>query len=262
MRIQRLVSEQAPRYHITDGDKAFWVDDDINELMRAVRDPSARVEEAPLNPHGPQLVPVSPSKIVCVGLNYACHAREMNKPVPEHPLLFMKPPSSLLPPGGTIELPPHSSLVHHEAELAIIIGTRAKDVPQDLAMNHVLGYTCANDVTARDIQRKENRYTRGKGFDTFCPLGPVIVTAQDFDLKGVRVQCRVNGEVRQDGTLDDLLVRIEGIVSFISEIMTLMPGDVILTGTPMGVGELKNGDQVEVEVSGIGVLRNHVAAKV
>ena len=261
MRIQRLISDTGPRYHLTDGERAFWLNDDISELMRAVNHPSYRYEEAPLQPEGNLLVPVSPSKIVCVGLNYACHAREMNKAVPEHPLLFMKPSTALLPPGGTIELPQDSQLVHHEAELAVIIGTVAKDVPKHLAMNYVLGYTCANDVTARDIQRKENRYTRGKGFDTFCPLGPSIVTAADFDLRGVRVQCRVNDEVRQDGTLDDLLVRVEGIVSFISRVMTLLPGDVILTGTPMGVGQIQDGDTVEVEVSGVGVLRNPVASR-
>lgn len=203
------------------------------------------------------LPPTQPTKIVCVGLNYLHHAHEMNKQVPEEPLIFMKPTSALLAHGGAIELPPQSTLVHHEGELAVVIGERAKKVSKEDALGHVLGYTCANDVTARDIQRREKRYTRGKGFDTFCPLGPLLRLADGFDPAAQTVTLRVNGEVRQQSTIDDLIFKLDHIISFISHVMTLNPGDVILTGTPSGVGQLLDGDLVEVEISGIGILQNN-----
>lgn len=198
----------------------------------------------------------SPTKIVCVGLNYQHHADEMNKEVPQEPLIFMKPPSALNRHGGIIELPPQSELVHHEGELVLVVGRRARKVGVDEATDYIGGYTCGNDVTARDIQRRENRYTRGKGFDTFAPVGPVMVPADEFDPGAHHIVTRVNGEVRQESSLDDFIFSIPQVVSFISHVMTLEPGDLIFTGTPSGVGPLVDGDIVEVEIDGIGVLRN------
>ena len=198
-----------------------------------------------------------PSKIVCVGRNYAEHAKELGNEAPSEPILFLKPPSALLPHEGTIVRPAISNRVDHEAELAIIIGKEAKNVRQADWRDYVLGFTCANDVTARDIQKKDGQFTRGKGFDTFCPLGPSIVT--DLDVSDLRVTARVNGEVRQDGRTSQMMFPPPFLIEFISSIMTLLPGDVILTGTPSGVGPLEAGDVVEVEIEGIGVLRNHVA---
>lgn len=207
----------------------------------------------------PLAAPVEPSKVVCVGLNYAQHAAEMNKQVPEEPLLFMKPNTTINAPGGVIELPPQSAEVHHEGELAIVIGRTLKNASINEARAGIFGYTCANDVTARDIQRREKRYTRAKGFDGFCPLGPCVVLAEDFVPAEHSVALRVNGEQRQFSNLDDFIFPIPTVVSFISSIMTLLPGDVILTGTPSGVGPIARGDRVEIEIDGIGVLANPVA---
>lgn len=202
--------------------------------------------------------PVAPSKIVCIGLNYRHHALEMNKPLPREPLMFLKPPTAVVGHQDVIELPAQSELVHHEGELAVVIKKTIKNVSLHEAQEAIFGYTCANDVTARDIQRRESRYTRGKGFDTFCPLGPYLVCAKDFVPEEQYVECRVNDELRQRSGIDDLIFKIPELVSFVSQVMTLHPGDVMLTGTPMGVGELHDGDIVEVEVGGLGVLRNTV----
>jgi 2-keto-4-pentenoate hydratase/2-oxohepta-3-ene-1,7-dioic acid hydratase in catechol pathway len=196
--------------------------------------------------------PVSPSKILCVGRNYAAHARELGHDVPSEPLLFLKPPSSLQGPGGEVRLPPESARVEHEAELAVVIGRRAKSVSVGDALAHVLGYSCACDVTARDLQRKDVQFTRAKGFDTFCPVGPWIET--ELDPGAVAVRCRVNGATRQDGATEHMIFDVPTVVSYASRMMTLEPGDVILTGTPEGVGPLVAGDALEVEVSGIGTL--------
>jgi 2-keto-4-pentenoate hydratase/2-oxohepta-3-ene-1,7-dioic acid hydratase in catechol pathway len=207
------------------------------------------------------LAPVEPGKVVCVGLNYAKHAAEMKKELPEEPVLFMKPATSVIGgSGAAIELPWQSREVHHEGELAVVIGKRAHRVSEADAMGYVLGYTCANDVTARDLQRKDMRYTRAKGFDTFCPLGPALVLRRDFDPEEHTLVCRVNGDVRQESRLDDWIFSIPKVISYISEIMTLLPGDVILTGTPAGVGALVEGDVVDVEIDGIGVLQNRVVS--
>jgi 2-keto-4-pentenoate hydratase/2-oxohepta-3-ene-1,7-dioic acid hydratase in catechol pathway len=201
--------------------------------------------------------PVRPSKILCIGRNYAAHARELGHEVPSEPLLFLKPPSSLLGPGGEVRLPPESARVEHEAELAVVIGHRAKDVSAGDALAHVFGYACACDVTARDLQRKDVQFTRAKGFDTFCPVGPWIET--ELDPAAVAVRCRVNGSTRQDGTTAHMIFDVPTVVSYASRMMTLEPGDVILTGTPEGVGPLAAGDALEVEVSGIGTLALRVA---
>ena len=202
------------------------------------------------------LAPVEPSKIVCVGRNYRAHAKELGNEVPAVPLLFLKPPSAVIGPQEAIRCPEQSKEVHHEAELAVVVGrtlSRASAVEAKLA---VFGYTCLNDVTARDIQREEKQFTRAKGFDTFCPVGPVVETALDpLDLS---VVCRVNGVERQRGHTRDMAFDAFALLAFISGVMTLWPGDVVATGTPEGVGAIRRGDWVEVEVSGVGVLRNPV----
>ncbi len=202
------------------------------------------------------LAPAEPSKIVCVGRNYRAHARELGNEVPTTPLMFLKPPSSVIGPQDAIRLPEQSKEVHHEAELGVVIGrtlSRASPVEAKLA---VFGYTCVNDVTARDIQREEKQFTRAKGFDTFCPVGPVVETA--LDPLDVSVVCRVNGAERQRGHTRDMVFDPFALLAFISGVMTLWPGDVVATGTPEGVGAIRRGDWVEVEISGIGVLRNPV----
>src|SRR5579872_1474061 len=202
--------------------------------------------------------PVRPSKIVCIGRNYAAHARELGQDVPAEPLLFLKPPSALAGPGGTIHLPPESSRVEHEAELAVVIGRRAKGVSRESALSHVFGYSCACDVTARDLQRKDVQFTRAKGFDTFCPMGPWIETSLDPGAQ--HIVCRVGAETRQDGPTANMIFDVPTVVSYVSRMMTLEAGDVLLTGTPEGVGPLLPGNALEVEISGIGVLRCGVAA--
>lgn len=207
------------------------------------------------------LAPVIPrSKVVCVGKNYQGHVEEMAatpaEQAPEEPLLFLKPNTSVIGPGDIIQRPEISEQVDFEGELAMVIGAIAKDVPEDDALKYVFGFTCANDVTARDLQRRDGQWSRAKGFDTFCPLGPVIET--DPDLASTRVVTRVNGETRQDGHIDDMIHSLERIVAYASQAFTLLPGDVILTGTPAGVGPLEPGDTVEVEVTGIGILRNTI----
>jgi len=201
------------------------------------------------------LAPVTPGKIVAVGRNYADHAKELGNDVPAEPILFLKPPSALLAPGAAIEMPAASSRVDFEGELAIVIGRRAKNVDAAKWRDYVFGFTCANDVTARDLQKKDVQFTRGKSFDTFCPLGPWIET--DLDPSDLAIRTRVNGETKQDARTSLMIFPPAALVAFISGIMTLEPGDVILTGTPAGVGPLAEGDTVEVEIEGIGTLRNH-----
>jgi len=203
------------------------------------------------------LSPILPSKVVCVGRNYAAHAAELGNEVPAAPLLFLKPSTAVIGPADAIRLPPDSNRVEHEAELAIVIGpTGARDVPKERALDTVLGYTCANDVTARDQQKADVQFTRAKGHDSFCPLGPWIETT--LDPADVGVRCEVDGELRQDGRTKDFIFDAATIVSYVSHIMTLLPGDVILTGTPAGVGPLAAGQQVSVTIDGIGTLTNPV----
>ena len=205
---------------------------------------------------GKPLPPVQPTKIICIGLNYRRHAEEMKKPLPSEPLIFMKPTSAIIGYGEAIQLPATSQDVHYEGELAVVIGSRATAVTAAEAMQHVLGYTLMNDVTARDIQRAQARYTHAKGFDTFAPLGPAIVTG--LDPKALSIRTHVNGELRQESSCDDMIFTVAECISFISGIMTLMPGDIISTGTPAGVGPLQAGDVVTVSMDEIGVLSNPV----
>ncbi|GBD15476.1 Ureidoglycolate lyase [bacterium HR26] len=206
------------------------------------------------------LPPVEPSKIVAVGLNYAAHVTENDptRQIPDEPVIFMKPPSALLGHGGRILLPP-GDRIDYEAELCIVIGREAYRVPETAALDYVLGYTCGNDVSHREYQRKDGQWVRAKGFDTFCPLGPVIET--ELDPSDLAIQSRLNGEVRQSSRTSNMLFGPAFLVSFISNVMTLKPGDVIMTGTPEGVGPMRPGDVIEIEVEGIGVLRNPVAAR-
>jgi 2-keto-4-pentenoate hydratase/2-oxohepta-3-ene-1,7-dioic acid hydratase in catechol pathway len=205
------------------------------------------------------LAPVEPSKVVCIGRNYAAHAAELGNEVPKEPLMFLKPPSSIVGPEEAIVLTKYSQKVEHEGELAIIIGRRCSQLSDaEDALSFVLGYTCLNDVTARDLQKSDVQFTRGKGFDTFCPVGPHIETA--LDPSNVLVETRVNGAVRQSGTTSLMVYPPAFLVRWISRMMTLMPGDVIATGTPAGVGPLVAGDTVEVSVAGVGVLCNPVHA--
>lgn len=204
------------------------------------------------------LAPVIPrSKIVCVGKNYRDHAAEMGGEAPAEPMLFLKPNTAVIGPNDAIVRPAQSERTDFEGELAVVIGRIAKNVSAENALDYVLGYTIGNDVTARDLQRSDGQWSRAKGFDTFCPLGPAIET--DFDLGGgARVVTRVNGEVRQDGPISDMVRSVPDIIAYASAAFTLLPGDVILTGTPAGIGPFQAGDVVEVEITGLGVLRNTV----
>ena len=202
-----------------------------------------------------------PGKIICVGRNYAAHARELGNSVPERPLLFFKPPSTIIANGDTIVLPSQSKQVEHEAEVGVVIGARLRNVDEQGARKGIAGITCVNDVTARDLQKTDGHWVRAKGFDTFCPWGPrVVPLPPDQELAKVEVVCRVNGAERQHGRVGDMVFGIPFLVSYVSQVMTLEPGDLIATGTPEGVGPLHPGDVVEVEVTGVGVLKNPVSA--
>jgi 2-keto-4-pentenoate hydratase/2-oxohepta-3-ene-1,7-dioic acid hydratase in catechol pathway len=215
-------------------------------------------ERVPLGKVGALLAPVIPrSKVVAVGKNYRDHAAEMGGDAPAEPLLFLKPNTAVIGLGDAIILPPQSKQVDYEGELAVVIGKIAKNVPAERAHEYIFGYTVANDVTARDLQKADGQWTRAKGFDTFCPLGPVIETELDPD---AFIRTRVNGELKQDGKISDMVHDIPSIVAYASSVFTLLPGDVILTGTPSGIGPIVAGDTVEVEVEGVGSLVNPVRA--
>jgi len=202
------------------------------------------------------LAPVRPGKIICIGRNYVAHAKEHEVEVPEVPLLFLKPPSAVIGPGENIVLPPQSQRIEHEAEMVVVIGKKGRWIPIDEALDYVLGYTIGNDVTARDLQRRDGQWTRGKGFDTFCPIGPWILT--DFDPADAMLTCYVNGEMRQMASTRDMVFSVRQLIAFASSVMTLEPGDLLLTGSPAGVGPLLPGDTVEVNIEGLGSLRNPV----
>ena len=202
------------------------------------------------------LAPCKPSKIVALGLNYRSHAQEMKFQIPDEPLIFLKPATSVIGPEDKIVCPESSQRVDYEGELGVVIKKRTRKVPREEAMSYILGYTCFNDVTARDLQAKDKQWTRAKGFDTFAPIGPCIETELDPD--NVFLEARLNGEIKQRISTSDLVFPVAELVSFISHVMTLLPGDVIATGTPSGIGPMKSGDTIEVIIEGIGTLRNYV----
>jgi 2-keto-4-pentenoate hydratase/2-oxohepta-3-ene-1,7-dioic acid hydratase in catechol pathway len=259
MRIARFSApDQTPRYGVIEGEPGS-ADAVITELAGFPLPPFEMGATSHQLSAVRLLAPVVGSKIVAVGKNYADHVREMggDEP-PSDPVLFLKPSTSVVGPEDAIVLPPLSSEVHHEAELAVVIGGIVRRVPVERALDAVLGYTCANDVTARDLQRSDGQWARAKGFDTFCPLGPWIET--DLDAGNVLVECRVDGELRQSGSTSDLLRGIAELIAFASAVMTLLPGDVLLTGTPAGVGPIVAGNRVDITISGIGTLSNPVVA--
>jgi 2-keto-4-pentenoate hydratase/2-oxohepta-3-ene-1,7-dioic acid hydratase in catechol pathway len=258
MKLGRFISPLTgePRLGLVHGDAIYAVTDDI--FSSGVFDPETAADFSPLA-DAKLITPVSPSKIVCVGRNYREHAAELGNEMPAEPLLFLKPPSALVGHDGIIELPAVSARVEHEGELAVVIGRRCSRLPDSAdPLDYVLGYACANDVTARDLQRRDVQFTRAKSFDTFCPVGPFVET--ELDPLDIQVETRVNGEVRQRGRTSQMAFPVPFLVRYISHVMTLEPGDVISTGTPAGVGPLADGDTVEVEVEGVGILRNQVRA--
>ncbi|MGI5901900.1 MAG: fumarylacetoacetate hydrolase family protein [Desulfitobacteriia bacterium] len=203
------------------------------------------------------LAPVKPSKVLCIGLNYSDHAQELGLSVPEEPVLFMKPPTAVIGTDENIVYPTQSQNLHYEAELAIVIGKLAKNIKKGNAFNYIFGYTCSNDVTARDLQAKDGQWSRAKGFDTFCPLGPWIET-EIRDPDNLEIKLMLNGKVRQHSNTKMLFFKCAELVEYLSSIMTLLPGDIILTGTPAGIGPMQPGDKVEVDIEGIGTLVNRV----
>jgi len=245
-----------------DGD-TFYALERGGELRRAAGDPFRGLTPGAAVAGGlgavKVLAPVTPSKIVCVGLNYRDHAAETGKALPAEPLLFMKPPSAVIGPGDTIRLPPGVGRVDHEAELGIVIGKRAHRVKRANAWDYILGLVCVNDVTARDLQNKETQYTRCKGFDTFAPIGPCIATGLNGEPRGV--EGWVNDQRKQNSSTTHLIFPVEHLVEYITFVMTLEPGDIISTGTPEGVGPLKAGDRVKIAVEGVGELINPVEAE-
>lgn len=251
MQIQRRSDGAQAAYFVYEGatllGRAESLQDALKQKLQPVDD---------LLVWGELLVPCTPTKIICVGLNYRGHAAEMHKELPNEPLLFMKPPSALLAHEGTILRPPESTEVHYEAELAIVIAETAKNIAVEDAASVIAGYTLLNDVTARDLQRQDVQYIRAKGFDTFAPVGPTIVT--DLEPDACHIRLRVNGEERQSSPLSDMVFSVPEIIAYVSRMMTLEPGDIIATGTPSGIGELRAGDIVEVEIDEIGVLKNDV----
>ncbi|HET6861886.1 MAG TPA: fumarylacetoacetate hydrolase family protein, partial [Pyrinomonadaceae bacterium] len=242
-----------PRFGVIEGDDVLVLLSDFTFLNSQNRrfESKLKLDDVSL------VAPVTPSKIVCVGRNYREHAAELGNKMPDEPLLFLKPPSSLIASRDRIELPAASQQVEHEGELGVVIGKQARKLSdQDNPLDYIFGYTCVNDVTARDLQRKDVQFTRGKGFDTFCPVGPWVVT--DLDAQATQVMTRVNGTVKQDGNTRDMAFPVSFLIRYISAIMTLNPGDLIATGTPAGVSRLNHGDIVEIEVGGVGVLSNEV----
>lgn len=259
MRIARFTTGEDPRYAFVqeEAGKTYLAVLNGDPLYMPVLPTGERIE---LGDGVRLLAPVIPrSKVVAVGRNYAAHAAEMGNDVPTTPLIFFKPNTSVVGPDDPIVLPDFTEEASYEAELAVVIGRIAKDVRPEDAASYILGYTVANDVTARDVQRTDGQWARAKGFDSACPLGPWIDT--DLDVDDLAVRSRVNGEIRQDGRTRDMIFDIPYLVSYISEAFTLLPGDVILTGTPAGVGRIDAGDRVECEIEGLGVLSNPVVRR-
>jgi 2-keto-4-pentenoate hydratase/2-oxohepta-3-ene-1,7-dioic acid hydratase in catechol pathway len=228
-----------------------WATDSHPDVLRG--------ELANVPPGARLLPPCVPTKIVCVGRNYAEHAKELGNEVPAEPTIFLKPPSSLLGSGGVIVYPKLSERLDYEGELGVVMGRRTRNVKSADAAGYILGYTCVNDVTARDLQRRDGQWTRGKGYDTFCPVGPCLVPRDEVDLAALRVRTFVNGEKKQDAPISEMMFSVNDIIAYVSGFMTLEPGDLIATGTPAGVGPMQSGAQVRIEIEGLGVLENRIA---
>ncbi|MBW8010992.1 MAG: DUF2437 domain-containing protein [Chloroflexi bacterium] len=251
MRIIRFqIKDDAPRFG--------WVLDEMVGTMQGTPFEEFRRTEADIPLADVRLLPpVEPSKVICIGRNYPAHAEEHGAEVPDVPLLFLKPPSSLIGHEEPIILPPQSQQVEHEAELAVVVSKRCRWIQPEDTADYILGYTIANDITARDLQRRDGQWTRGKGFDTFCPTGPWIET--DFDSTDALITCHVNEEMRQMASTRDMVFPVRQLLTYASSVMTLEPGDLLLTGTPAGVGRLEDGDEVSVSIEGLGVLSNPVS---
>ena len=250
-RIYRVRNGTGGRYALERAGRLFWLTGDVFGQY----DAGEEIAEKGLR----FMAPVSPTKIVAIGLNYKDHAAEMKKPLPEEPLMFMKPSSAVIGPDDPIRAPSGVGEIHYESELAVVIGRTASRVSRAEARRHILGLTCLNDVTARDLQRRDVQYTRAKGFDTFAPIGPCI--AVGLDPSKLAIEGWVNGERKQSSNTDQLIFPIDQLVEFVSAVMTLHPGDVITTGTPSGVGPMKPGDRVMVKIEGIGSLSNPVVER-
>ena len=250
------------RYQASDSKKpkfGWLLDNNIGEISGNIFGRYQRKEALTPLADVKLLAPSEPTKIICVGRNYVEHAKELGNEVPKVPLIFMKPQSSIISNGETILLPAQSTQVEHEAELVVVIGKRGRHVTAENAKKIILGYTVGNDVTARDLQNSDGQWTRAKGFDTFCPFGPWIDT--EFDPSDAVITCRVNGQMRQMASTRDMVFNVGVLIAYISSVMTLEPGDLIFTGTPSGVGELKDGDEVSVEIEGLGIIKNKVKAE-
>ena len=252
MVIIRYQSKTGPAYGLVEGHRVYTLDGDVFGQFHKGQEIGS-LDEVKL------LAPVIPSKVIALGRNYAEHAKEHGAEVPKEPLLFLKAPSAVVGPDEPIVLTPLSQRIDYEAELGLVIGRRARNVPEEKAWEYVLGITCGNDVSARDLQRSDGQWARAKSFDTFCPLGPWIVThLKPEEIGDLGVTCRVNGAMKQMGSTRDMIFGPARLIAYISQAMTLLPGDILMTGTPAGVGPLKAGDVVEVEIEGVGVLRNPV----
>jgi 2-keto-4-pentenoate hydratase/2-oxohepta-3-ene-1,7-dioic acid hydratase in catechol pathway len=249
MRLGRILVDGKPEYCLVEDGRVRIIEGDLFESFQ----PSDRVlEMTDIQP----ISPVTPSKIIAVGLNYRDHADEMEEELPKEPLIFLKPPTAVIGPGEMIVIPTGAGRVDYEAELAIVMGKKGRHIPVGEARRYILGYTCLNDVTARELQAKDGQWTRAKSFDTFCPIGPWIAT--DFEPGSLQIQLYLNGQCKQESNTNQLIFNVDQLVSHISSIMTLLPGDVIATGTPSGVGALADGDIVQVVIEGLGVLENRV----
>jgi len=251
MRIVRYITEagKKPKYGWLLGDKVGEIGGNVFGRYRR------KEAETPLA-DVKLVAPSEPSKIICVGRNYIEHAKELGNEVPKVPLIFLKPPSSIIASSDTVILPPQSAQVEHEGELVVVIGKRGRNITAENARKYILGYTVGNDVTARDLQRTDDQWTRAKGFDTFCVFGPWIDT--EFDPADAVLTVRVNGQMRQMASTRDMVFNVPTLIAYVSSVMTLEPGDLLFTGTPSGVGELKHGDEVTVEIEGLGEVKNPV----
>jgi 2-keto-4-pentenoate hydratase/2-oxohepta-3-ene-1,7-dioic acid hydratase in catechol pathway len=252
MRLVRFLVQGKPCYGILNNDEVAELDGDFFSPFKTLKacHPVSAVK---------LLAPCAPGKIVAVGLNYRDHAHELGFPIPDEPVIFLKPPTTVIGPGEAVVRPAMSAQVDYEAELGVVISDRTSRVGPGEARDHILGYTCANDVTARDLQKKDGQWTRAKSFDTFCPLGPWIET--DLDPGDLLIESYLNGERRQSSRTSQFIFPVDRLVSFISHVMTLEPGDVIITGTPAGIGPMQPGDEIEVRIEGIGSLKNKVSTE-